>query len=73
MRKSTKKDFVNKMLDQVFNTVKHTDQVEREVGNVTEFYIISKFDFTAQEVLLNFPLLSWKQMASVNCFYFLAE
>lgn len=30
MRKSTKKDFVNKMLDQVFNTVKHTDQTERE-------------------------------------------
>ncbi|XP_060572841.1 maestro heat-like repeat-containing protein family member 1, partial [Ruditapes philippinarum] len=30
MRKSTKKDFVNKMLDQVFGTVKHTDQTERE-------------------------------------------
>jgi len=31
MRKSTKKDFVNKMLDLVFSSVKHTDQVEREV------------------------------------------
>ncbi|XP_052229832.1 maestro heat-like repeat-containing protein family member 1 isoform X3 [Dreissena polymorpha] len=30
MRKSTKKDFVNRMLDQVFNTVRHTDQIERE-------------------------------------------
>ncbi|XP_061166579.1 maestro heat-like repeat-containing protein family member 1 isoform X3 [Saccostrea echinata] len=30
MRKSTKKDFVNKHLDLIFNTVKHTDQVERE-------------------------------------------
>ncbi|KAL4234897.1 Mroh1p [Mactra antiquata] len=30
MRKSTKKDFVNKMLDQVFGTVKHTSQIERE-------------------------------------------
>ena len=31
MRKSTKKDFVNKMLDLIFSTVKHTDQLEREV------------------------------------------
>jgi len=31
MRKSTKKDFVGKMLDLVFGTVKHTDQTEREV------------------------------------------
>ncbi|XP_056020899.1 maestro heat-like repeat-containing protein family member 1 isoform X2 [Ostrea edulis] len=30
MRKSTKKDFVNKHLDLIFSTVKHTDQVERE-------------------------------------------
>ncbi|XP_062573049.1 maestro heat-like repeat-containing protein family member 1, partial [Saccostrea cucullata] len=30
MRKSTKKDFVNKHLDLMFSTVKHTDQVERE-------------------------------------------
>ena len=31
IRKSTKKDFVNKMLDLIFSTVKHTDQTEREV------------------------------------------
>ncbi|XP_034336261.2 maestro heat-like repeat-containing protein family member 1 isoform X2 [Magallana gigas] len=30
MRKSTKKDFINKHLDLIFSTVKHTDQVERE-------------------------------------------
>ncbi|WAR11640.1 MROH1-like protein, partial [Mya arenaria] len=30
MRKSTKKDFVTKMLDTVFSSVKHTDQTERE-------------------------------------------
>ncbi|KAJ8303306.1 hypothetical protein KUTeg_019702 [Tegillarca granosa] len=30
MRKSTKKDFVNKHLDVIFNSVKHTDQTERE-------------------------------------------
>lgn len=30
IRKSTKKDFVNKMLDLIFSTVKHTDQTERE-------------------------------------------
>ncbi|XP_059158762.1 maestro heat-like repeat-containing protein family member 1 isoform X2 [Physella acuta] len=30
MRKSTKKDFVNKHLDLIFSTIKHLDQVERE-------------------------------------------
>ncbi|KAL3859489.1 hypothetical protein ACJMK2_009708 [Sinanodonta woodiana] len=30
MRKSTKKDFVNKQLDTIFSAVKHTDQTERE-------------------------------------------
>ncbi|GFN92402.1 maestro heat-like repeat family member 1 [Plakobranchus ocellatus] len=30
MRKSTKKDFVNKHLDLIFQTVKHADQTERE-------------------------------------------
>nr|XP_022339324.1 maestro heat-like repeat-containing protein family member 1 isoform X2 [Crassostrea virginica] len=30
LRKSTKKDFISKHLDLIFNTVKHTDQVERE-------------------------------------------
>jgi len=32
MRKSTKKELVNKLLDAVFATVKHSDPVEREVS-----------------------------------------
>ena len=32
MRKSTKKEFVAKQLDLVFNTVKHTSHLEREVS-----------------------------------------
>ena len=36
MRKSTHKQFVQTNLDNIFSTIKHTSQVEREVSNSIE-------------------------------------
>ena len=40
MRKSTKKDFVTKHLDIMFSSIKHTDQVEREVKYLKCIYFV---------------------------------
>uniref|UniRef100_A0A2C9LP59 MROH2B-like HEAT-repeats domain-containing protein n=2 Tax=Biomphalaria TaxID=6525 RepID=A0A2C9LP59_BIOGL len=41
MRKSSKKDFVEKHLELIFNTVKHVDQIEREGCAIAVGYVAS--------------------------------
>lgn len=78
MRKSTKKDFVQKMLDLVFSTVRHSDQTEREVSTtrhcVIHLFMMFLFpDLTYPEYIsdfLNFMLVSMFRSVKVLRFMY---
>ena len=69
LRKSTKKDLVTKHLDIIFSSVKHTDQVEREVlcGYHTRLRV-----FVVVVVLLCCVLVWFVLFCFVLCSFFLS-
>ncbi|KAH9515723.1 Maestro heat-like repeat-containing protein member 1 [Bulinus truncatus] len=51
MRKSTKKEFVEKHLELIFNTVKHQDQIERELSLEHRIIILNTIEKILKETL----------------------
>lgn len=75
MRKSSKKDFVVKHLDIIFASVRHTDQLEREVGHSNfcnsnadiisiikmsdNYEIIKSYEITLKNLVFIFYYFCW--------------